>query len=149
MVSGVCTNIKAVEDIAWAGLVIGLLLFIAGLFAGAAKTGIYRIDKDIFHIDDERILIGIVVYPLHEVSDLAFRYYAFKGQSPGGYYTEPVGNAEYGIDNRVTFTYRKMHVNVRFYLANEQHANWFFQYVRQRQSEGLQCTIIDKYARVI
>jgi hypothetical protein len=149
MISGVCTNIDAVEDAAWGGIVMAMLLFIVGLFSGAAKSGIYRIDTEIFHMDEEKIVIGIVVYPLQEISNLEFRYHAFNGQSPYGYYTETAGEAKYGISNRVSFTYRKMNVNARFYLADEQHANWFFQYVRQRQSEGLNCKILDWYDRVI
>lgn len=116
----------------------GIITLVIGVIVGKGNVSAYTIQKDQFFIfTEEYIQIGLVIYPLKEISDLVLRYHSYNNQSPGGYYTEHSGKVLYGIDNHVAFTYREMYISTDFFLPNKKYADAFFEMMEYFKREGI------------
>ncbi|MDB5192803.1 MAG: hypothetical protein JWQ96_2366 [Segetibacter sp.] len=125
-----------IEPLATYVVSIGFMIFVGGVIASGGNTSIYKITKDVLAIDEEKILVGDADFKYDEVEGLNFYFDSFYSQSSFGYYTDNIGRIEYGIDNYVSFTYKKMFFKTTFYLANENQANTYFEllkWLRQNQ----------------
>lgn len=109
-----------------------------GAIMAKGNVSVYKIEQDQFFIFTERYLqIGLVVYPLNEVSALNIYFHSYNNQSPGGYYTEHSGEVMYGIGNTVSFTYKDMKIFVEFFVSNKQQADAFFEMMEFFKREGI------------
>jgi hypothetical protein len=119
-------------------LAAGFTLIVVGVLKGGDKAMAYYIDKnEILSLDEDEIKVGIVVYPMNEITDLKFYYHSFYSQSPRGYYTD-TGMVEYGISNNVSFVYIDQKKEFRFYLPNKKQADKFFRLIEEFKESGVQ-----------
>lgn len=117
--------VPALREFIYLDVLAALGVFIVGIIMSKGNASLYTITDEILKVGLQNIQIGIVVYPIHELYCIDFYYDSFNGQSPYGNYTETSGEIEYGINNRISFTYRGMNITQRFHLADEQHAVQF------------------------
>jgi hypothetical protein len=118
----------------------GFAVMIIGAIAAGGKD-LYEYTTDVLHIDEENVSIGNAVYPMASVTVLQFYYHSFYSQSSDGYYYEPAGMIEVGMNNHVKFMYNKQAISTLFSLANIDHANRFIACVQHLQQHGVRATI--------
>jgi len=128
----------SLRDVTGIGVVIGFIVFIAGIIMGRGNTAIYKIDGELLTFRDAWIQIGPVIYPLPEISGLFFYYDSFNGQSENGYFPEKSRKiSKWGIYNRVSFLYRGMKISTTFYLTSYDHAESFFACLQEWRDMGV------------
>ncbi|WP_207495443.1 hypothetical protein [Aridibaculum aurantiacum] len=135
--------IPSTEDIAIGSSLLGISMFMIGTIAGKGK-GLFEVDKAILFIDNVTIRLGEASYPLASVSQLSFYYHSFYSQSVSGYYTEHSGRIEYGMNNSISFVHNKQTITALFSLANIDHANNFFTFVKYLQQNGQRVSLTSR-----
>lgn len=140
MFSIIFLAIPAVEKIGFILAVSGILIALIAALAGGGR-GAIEVDSELLSFNEDAIVIRSVIYPYNEISDISFYYDSFYSQSSYGYFTENAGKIEYGMGNRLNFTYKDVRVQVSFFLGNENHANAFFVLLKQLELNRVFYTI--------
>jgi hypothetical protein len=126
---------ESTEDVAMYFSIGGFFLIIGGAILGKGR-GLFQHSTDVLSVDEKEITICGLSYPLQDVSKLSFYYHSFYSQSSYGYFYEPSGLIEDGMNNSISFIYNGQPVSTLFSLANIDQANMFFATVKYLQESG-------------
>jgi hypothetical protein len=125
LVSILLWQFEVPDDFAWTGTIGGLLMVLFGGVFSRNKP-MFEVDEDLLEINELTIKIRERSFTLGDISGLEFFYHSYYSQSPSGYFTEPSGLIELGLNNKIGFTSNGEEITEMFYLADQEHADRFF-----------------------
>jgi len=105
-----------------------LLLVIITAIVTKGNLSSYKLENDLVVFDSE-MQICHIVFPMDEVTGLKFEFKSFNGMIYPTYNTETdlANSRDYGLDNRISFRYKKQYFEYKFYVQSQQH---FFNFVQ-------------------
>ena len=92
----------------------------------------YILENDLIVFDTE-MQICHLIFPMNEIRNLQFEFKSFNGMIYPTYETETdlANSQNYGLENIISFLYKKQRFEYRFYIQSQQHFYSFVQMLEQ------------------
>ncbi|MES2776634.1 MAG: hypothetical protein V4722_20825 [Bacteroidota bacterium] len=128
----ICLLLPTLSFLAPFFLVFLLILIIGTAIFTKGNLSSYKLENDLVVFDTE-IQISQIVFPMDELKELKFYFMSFNGMRFPTYETETdIGSSRnYGLENRISFRYKKQKFDYKFYVQSQQHFHSFVQMLEQ------------------